>query len=48
MDIVIAFLNTPLSKEIYIEAPELFELLYPDIDLSSKYLLLLKSLYGLK
>ena len=42
------FLNTLLSKEIYIEAPELFELLYPDIDLSLKYLLLLKSLYGLK
>ena len=30
------------------EAPELFELLYPDVDLSSKCLLLLKSLYRLK
>ena len=48
MDVVTAFLNTPLSEEIYMEAPELFELLYPDVDLSSKCLLLLKSLYGLK
>jgi hypothetical protein len=43
-----AFLNVTLKKKIYIEIPQFFELLYPNIDFKKKCLRLLKSLYGLK
>jgi hypothetical protein len=48
LDVDTAFLNPTLKEEIYIEIPQFFELLYPDIDFKGKCLRLLKSLYGLK
>ena len=48
MDVDTAFLNPLLKEEIYMEIPEYFELLYPNIDFKGKCLRLMKSLYGLK
>jgi hypothetical protein len=48
LDVDTAFLNLTLKEGIYIEIPQFFELLYPDIDFKRKCLRLLKSLYGLK
>jgi hypothetical protein len=48
LDVDTAFLNPTLKEEIYMEIPQFFELLYPDIDFKRKCLRLLKSLYGLK
>ena len=48
MDVATAFLNSELSEEIYIEIPELFELLYCNNNLDRKCLKLNKSLYRLK
>ena len=48
MDVDTVFLNPTLKEEIYIEIPQFFELLYPDIDFKRKCLRLIKSLYGLK
>jgi hypothetical protein len=48
LDVNTAFLNPTLKEEIYIEIPQFFELLYPDIDFKGKCLGLLKSLYRLK
>jgi hypothetical protein len=48
LDVDTAFLNPTLKEEIYIEIPQFFELLYPDIDFKGKCLRLLKSLYRLK
>ena len=48
MDVDTAFLNLTLKEEIYMEIPQFFELLYPDIDFKGKCLRLMKSLYGLK
>ena len=48
MDVDTVFLNPLLKEEIYMEIPEYFELLYPNIDFKGKCLRLMKSLYGLK
>ena len=47
VDIDTAFLNPPLKEEVYIELPEFFHLLYPDLP-PSMCLRLLKAIYGLK
>ena len=48
MDVDTAFLNPTLKEEIYMEIPQFFELLYPNIDFKGKCLQLLESLYKLK
>src|ERR1700761_2587921 len=48
MDVDTAFLNGKLSEEIYMEFPDDFELLEPNIDRDRQCLRLLKALYGLK
>jgi Reverse transcriptase (RNA-dependent DNA polymerase)/GAG-pre-integrase domain len=48
MDVDTAFLNPTLKEEIYMEIPDFFELLYPDVNFKGKCLRLRKSLYGLK
>ena len=48
LDVNTAFLNPTLKEEVYIEFPEYFELLYPDLKSDGICLRLLKSLYGLK
>jgi hypothetical protein len=48
MDINIIFLNLDLEKEIYIEIPDFFELVRPNITRESSYIRLRKSLYKLK
>jgi hypothetical protein len=47
VDIDTAFLNPTLKEEVYMELPEYFELLYPNLQ-PGVCLRLLKSLYGLK
>jgi hypothetical protein len=48
LDVDTAFLNPVLKEEVYMELPEHFELLYPDLKSDGICLRLLKSLYGLK
>ena len=48
LDVNTAFLNSPLEEEIYMEIPDHFEMIEPDIDRNTKCLRLLKALYGLK
>jgi hypothetical protein len=47
IDVDTAYLNSDLKEEIYMELPEYFELLYPNLP-AGVCLRLLKSLYGLK
>lgn len=48
IDIDSAFLNPPLKEEVYMEIPEFFTLMHPELEGQPAYLRLLKSLYGLK
>jgi hypothetical protein len=48
LDVDTAFLNPTLEEEVYMEFPEYFELLYPNLKPDGICLRLLKSLYGLK
>jgi hypothetical protein len=48
LDVDTAFLNPTLEEEVYIDFPEYFELLYPNLKPDGTCLRLLKSLYGLK
>jgi hypothetical protein len=48
LDVDTTFLNPTLKEEVYIELPEYFELLYPDLKSEGICLKLLKSLYRLK
>ena len=48
MDVDTAFLNAKLKEEIYMEFPDYFERIEPNINRTKQCLRLLKSLYGLK
>jgi hypothetical protein len=48
MDINIIFLNLDLEEEIYIEIPDFFELVHPNITRDNSYIRLRKSFYKLK
>jgi hypothetical protein len=48
VDIDIVFLNLDLEKEIYIEIPDFFEFVCPNITRENSYIRLRKSFYKLK
>ena len=48
MDIETAFLNPTLSEDIYMEIPQHFDLIHPELKDKQAYLKLNKSLYRLK
>ena len=48
IDVNTIFLNPSLKEDIYMELPQLFELIYPQFKTKKAYMKLLKTLYGLK
>ena len=48
MDVITAFLNPALHKEVYIELPEGFQFTGASVSKGKLYCCLRKSLYGLK
>ncbi|KAI0991634.1 hypothetical protein K3495_g16553, partial [Podosphaera aphanis] len=48
LDVETAFLNPKLEEEIFMEVPQFFHLLHPNVNQDTHHLKLNKSLYGLK